>query len=460
MTVWQQITLSHLYPYQWRSASFLYRAIGGSLQSWRSGSWALQWAEPIGAWLLAVLFTFSPFVPTSLIGVILLACAAFWVILTVSDDSRMGFTPIHLLVLLYWGVVTIATALSPVKQAAMVGWGKLTLYLLLFALCAKILRSPRVRSWLINIYLHIALIVSIYGLRQCIFGVEELATWTDPTSSLAGLTRAYSYLGNPNLLASYLLPAVFLSIAAFFSWRGRWPKLLAVTLTIVNTSCLVLTYSRGGWIGLVAGGLVMMMLLLYWWSAKLPPEQQKQVILSVLGGLAAVMVLTVLFVPAVRTRVMSMFIGREDSSNNFRLNVWAAVGEMIRDRPILGIGPGNTAFNKIYPLYMRPKYSALSAYSVLLEILVESGIIGFSCFVWLMLVTFSQGWTQLQRLRAIDSREAYWLMAAIASLCSMLAHGFVDTVWFRPEVSTLWWFSMAMIASYFVPPEEASSNNV
>jgi len=45
--------------------------------------------------------------------------------------------------------------------------------------------------------------------------------------------------------------------------------------------------------------------------------------------------------------------GRADSSNNFRINVWAAVVEMIRDRPILGIGPGNTAFNKIYPLYQR-----------------------------------------------------------------------------------------------------------
>ncbi|GCA81858.1 hypothetical protein MiTs_03877 [Microcystis aeruginosa NIES-2521] len=31
---------------------------------------------------------------------------------------------------------------------------------------------------------------------------------------------------------------------------------------------------------------------------------------------------------------------------------------------------------------MKPKYTALSAYSVLLEIMVETGIIGFTCFLW------------------------------------------------------------------------------
>jgi len=41
---------------------------------------------------------------------------------------------------------------------------------------------------------------------------------------------------------------------------------------------------------------------------------------------------------------------------------------MIRDRPILGIGP--TAFNKIY-LYQRPRFNALSAYSILLEVAVK-----------------------------------------------------------------------------------------
>ena len=151
--------------------------------------------------------------------------------------------------LLYWGIATVATALSPVKVAALSGLIKLTLYLVLFALMSRVLRSPRLRRWLIALYLHVALVVSVYGLRQWFFGAEALATWVDPTSPLAKTTRVYSYLGNPNLLAGYLLPAIALSLAAVFAWRGILPKALALTMLLVNTACLMLTFSRGGWIG-------------------------------------------------------------------------------------------------------------------------------------------------------------------------------------------------------------------
>jgi putative inorganic carbon (hco3(-)) transporter len=456
---WQTLTLSDLQLSQWRGQSVLYRSIGGSLRNWHSGSWLMGWAEPLGVLLVAIVFALAPFVSTSLVGVLLAACGGFWLLLTLSDEGKWGFTPIHLLVLLYWGIATVATAMSPVKKAALLGWGKLTLFLLLFALCARVLRSPRLRSVLITLYLHIATIVSVYGLRQWFFKAEALATWTDPTSDMAGVTRVYSYLGNPNLLAAYLIPAVFLSVAAAFTWRGWLPKALAATMVLLHSACLVVTFSRGGWIGLVVGGFVLILLLVYWWSVKLPLRFRKWAIPATLGASAVVLLLAIAVVEPVRMRVFSMFAGREDSSNNFRMNVWAAALEMVRDRPILGIGPGNSAFNKIYPLYMRPKYTALSAYSVPLEIAIETGFIGLFAFLWLLLVTFNLGVRQLQRLRELESREAYWLMAAVASLCGLLAHGLVDTVWYRPEVNTLWWLSIAIIASYY-PQRESVSESI
>jgi len=166
-----------------------------------------------------------------------------------------------------------------------------------------------------------------------------------------------------------------------------------------------------------------------------------------------------------------MFIGRNDSSNNFRRNVWTAVIDMIRDRPILGIGPGNTAFNKVYPLYMKPKFTALSAYSVLLEIAVETGFIGLSCFLWLLTVTINQGLLQIKNLRdaqfnSLNSQEespnsqsnqAFWLIGAIATLIAMMTHGFFDTVWYRPEVNMLWWLMVAIIASFYSNSQQPES---
>jgi putative inorganic carbon (HCO3(-)) transporter len=48
--------------------------------------------------------------------------------------------------------------------------------------------------------------------------------------------------------------------------------------------------------------------------------------------------------------------------------------------------------------------------------------------------------------------DGFWLMAAIAGMFGILSHGLVDTVWYRPEVNTLWWLMVAIIASYYTRP--------
>ena len=483
--LWQTLTLNPIPFETWSRRSFLARITtlprpwaefvlryGGISPAWQHHSWLLRdlpqlslWLEPLAIVIVSAMFMVAPFVPTTLIGLLLLAAAAIWLSLALIDPPGQGLTPIHLMVLAYWGVSTVATAFSPVRTAAIDGWIKLTLYLLFFALMARILRSPRIRSTLISLYLLTTLIVSAYGMRQWFLGARALATWVDPTSPLAQTTRVYSYLGNPNLLASYLIPAVLLSIAAVFVWQGWGCKLLALFAAGLNMACLVLTFSRGGWIGFVLGGLALALLLVFWWSRHWSPFWQTWAIPMALGLLIGGLVLAVVTVEPIRLRVQSMVAGRADSSNNFRRNVWEAVFRMIQARPVLGIGPGNDAFNQIYPLFQNPKYTALSAYSVILEIAVETGFVGLTCFLWLMGITFHQGWTQLQRLgQQLKAQvpqptrptqnyqsycQSYWLMGAIATLIGILGHGLVDTVWYRPQVNTLWWLAMALVASYY-----------
>ncbi|MBD2678460.1 MULTISPECIES: IctB family putative bicarbonate transporter [Nostoc] len=452
--VWQRFTLSSLPVKEYLASSYVHRTLVGLLSSWRQTSVLIQWGDAIAAALLSLVYALAPFTSSTLIGLLLVACAGFWLLLTLSDETTtnvLSVTPIHLLVLLYWAIAAAATALSPVKKAALNDLATLSLYLLLFALCARVLRSPRLRSWIITLYLHVSLIVSVYGLRQWFFGATALATWVDPESPLSKTTRVYSYLGNPNLLAGYLLPAVIFSLVAIFAWQSWLKKALALTMFIVNTACLVLTFSRGGWIGLVVSILVAMALLVYWKTIEMPPFWRTWSLPIVLGGLIGVLLLAIIFVEPVRLRVFSIFADRQDSSNNFRRNVWDAVFEMIADRPILGIGPGHNSFNKVYPLYQHPRYTALSAYSILLEVAVETGFVGLACFLWLIIVAFNTAFLQIRRLRQLRNVEGFWLIGAIAILLGMLAHGTVDTVWYRPEVNTLWWLIVALIASYWTP---------
>ena len=453
--VWERLTLSSLPLKEYLSSSYLHKFLVGLLKPWRQSSIFIQWGDIIAVGLLSLVYGLAPFVSSTLMGLLLVACVGLWLLLTLSDDytsvNAPTATPIHLLVLLYWSIAAISTALSPVKKAALGDLQTLTLYLLLFVLCARVLRVARFRSWLITLYLHISLIVSVYGLRQWFFGAKALATWVDPESPLAKTTRVYSYLGNPNLLAGYLLPAVIFSLVAIVAWPGWIRKSLALTMFVVNAAVLILTFSRGGWIALLVELLTIAVLLFYWWSIEIPKFWRTWSLPILLGTVVGLLIIGLIFVEPFRVRIVSIFADRKDSSNNFRKNVWESVFQMIRDRPIIGIGPGHGAFNKVYPLYQHPKFTALSAYSVFLETIVETGFLGFTCFMWLIVVALNTGYLQLSRLRKTKNMEGLWLMGAIAAIIGLLTQGLFDTVFYRPEVNTLWWLMMALIASYWQP---------
>ena len=447
-SAWSIIMLSKPQLYRWQRGSYFHSVVG-CLSGWQQGSLLFQWSEAIGACLISIIFLLAPFVSTPLIGVLSIAVAIYWILTTITAPALPVITPIHILVFFYWCVATIATAFSPVKSAAFNGWIILTLYLVLFALASQILRSPKLCNWIITSFLLTALVVSAYGIRQEFFGVQQLATWNDPTSALANDTRVYSYLGNPNLLGGYLLPAIALSVGAVFIWRGWIQKTLAVIMVVANSACLYFTDSRGAWLAMAILISVLLLLFYFWWREYLPRFWQVWLLPLVFGSLAAILVVAFIFLEPLRLRLTSIFAGREDSSNNFRINVWEACFRIIKDYPLLGIGPGNDAFNQIYPRYMNSRYPALSAYSVYLEHIVEMGYLGFGCFLWLLAVTFNHGIRQLARLRSSKDKRGIYLIAAIAATASLAFHGFVDTVWYRPQINTIWWLVLAIVASFY-----------
>lgn len=200
---------------------------------------------------------------------------------------------------------------------------------------------------------------------------------------------------------------------------------------------------------------VLIVLMVYWLNPRFPAFWRRWALPLLLGGSAAAVVAAVAFVPSIQLRVMSIFAMRGDSSNDFRLNVYAAVFDMIKAHPITGIGPGNEAFNKIYPLFQRPKFTALSAYSIYFETAVEAGIIGILSFFWILIVAFQQGCKQLGQLRQSRSPEGFWLIGVMTGMSGLLVQGAFDTVWYRPQISTLWWALLAIIASFFVSNAEA-----
>jgi putative inorganic carbon (hco3(-)) transporter len=454
---WQRLTLSNLSLAGVLEASYIHRWVG-SLQSWRQQSWLLQWGDELGAILTSLIFIVAPFekslpgLSTETVGLLMIAVAIFWLLLTVSDQRTSGITPIHVTVLVFWAISAIATGLSPVRSEAIGGLSKLSLYLLLFVMLARLCRSSQIRNWLIAIYLNIAFLVSGYGVHQSIYGAKQLGNWVDAESTLAKTTRVYSYLNNPNLLAGYLLPAIAFSVAAFFIWKGWVQKTFAIVMGLVNSYCFLVTYGRGAWIGMAVGIVVAAGLVYYWLRPRLPKFWRSWGFPIVLGSIVTIGGLAILVIPSLHDRVLSIFSGSKDSSNNVRLEVWKAVNKMIHDRPILGFGPGDRVFKKVYPIYQTsPRFSATGAYSVFLETIVEIGYIGFTGLIWMVVVIFNCGLQGLSRLRQYQDPQAFWLMAAIVSIVATLTQGATDTVWYRPEIQTLWWLTVGIVTSFYQP---------
>ncbi|MXZ82653.1 MAG: putative bicarbonate transporter, IctB family [Synechococcus sp. SB0666_bin_14] len=401
--------------------------------------------------LLLSLFTVLPFLSRPGLVLLLLGSGLLWLSWSLLESpGAMGAMGRWLLVFL--AVAVVATGFSPVPREALRGLLKLVLYLGGWALAARLLAHRR-RWWnpLLAGLLLGGLAEAVLALRQLHGGAMALATWSDTASILLNTERLYGTLGNPNLLGGYLVPIVPLAVGAALHWR-RWPSRLfaAVTATLAGTA-LVLTYSRGAWLGLAAG-LACFALLWVWFA--LPRRQgRRQAVFwglllaaALLGGVAMAGLLEPL-----QVRLLSALAGRGDSSVNFRINVWTAAWQMLRDYPWTGIGPGQDAFNRVYPLYQQPLFNALSAYSMPLELAVELGVAGLLAGIAVFCHALHQGLRQLKAAVATTEERGWPQISVMAAVVGLGAHGLVDTIFLRPEVQLTWWLCIAFLATPHQP---------
>jgi putative inorganic carbon (HCO3(-)) transporter len=430
--------------------------------------WLLRWqgclagkqAGPLGARLallagvvLCALMAGLPLVSRGGLSLLIVASGLLWLLWALRTPAG-AIRPISAWLLVMLAVAVLATGFSPVPVAACKGLLKLVSYLGVYALMRQLLETaPRWWDRLAAALLCGELASAVIAIRQLYGDTGELARWADPNSVADGTIRVYGPLENPNLLAGYLIPILPIAVAGLLRWRS-WPqRLFAGAALALGAAALILSYSRGGWLGMVAALAAMALLLVLRSTRSWPPLWRKLFPVLLIGVGAALLVVAVTQIEPLRIRVMSLVAGRQDSSNNFRINVWLAALEMIQDRPWLGIGPGNSAFNLIYPLYQQPKFNALSAYSVPLELLVEGGVPGLLAGLGLLQASLRAGLIQLKG----ESAWALPALASIAAIAGLCVQGATDTIFFRPEVQMSGWFCLASLSASLCPVERASS---
>ncbi len=201
-------------------------------------------------------------------------------------------------------------------------------------------------------------------------------------------------LGNPNLLAGYLLPLIALcaSLGAAAIAAKRWLIGVPVLGIAVFTCGGHRSYRQPRclyWLFALPVMIVILAVSVVWRDTpKLRIPMIGAVVIGAIGLVAALH-----FVPGFDQRITSIFAGREHSSNAFRMNVWHSSWEMFKDNWWFGIGPGNQTFRLAYGLYMTSGFDALGTYCVPLEVGVETGLLGMFAFsLWSQLAWHEGTW--------------------------------------------------------------------
>ena len=290
----------------------------------------------------------------------------------------------------------------------------------------------------------------------------------------AGPPRLRGLFGSPNNLALILeraLPvAVGLALMAMPRPRIRAAAWAAVALLV---AVLVLTFSRGAWIGALAG-LAFALMPVWRRSAirhsggELAPSllrgrnpgavlrrMRAAAPLLVAGLVAAGLVAAIITTGGDR---LAQLMRPSDAATAARPLLWDSAWRMLADNPILGVGPDNFLYH--YRDYIRPEAWAepniSHAHNIALDTWLTLGLPGLVLLA-AVLAVYARTWrTALRRAAPGGQALVYGLGGA---MLATLVHGMVDSSLFLPELAATFWVIVALTVMLATSPRVIPSES-
>lgn len=386
---------------------------------------------------------------SGVIGLGALAVAGLTLVkLLTNPNAKLRLSAEEWCLIIYFLIVFVSLCGSTLFGLSLKGFLKTVTYILFYFSVAQLFKS-NFKYGIATLFVIAAGVFFESGIAflQNFTHVQAIAGWQDVTNLNPEqvMTRVYGTLQpyNPNLFGGYLvvgLPAclgltVWLLVKKYYKLA-----LLFFMGTGAGVLSLVFTGCRGAYIA-----FFMMTLTVLAISLKFFWQNYKKIYLAVVGAGVALSTALILASTSLRARILSIFAMRQDSSNSFRFNVYQSSWQMFKDNWLFGIGVGNKNFREIYGLYMKTGFDALSAYNIYLETAVESGIFALIAFVSYLGMQIFNAVKYI--LTSTDVAKIVLISAALVSLIGVMAHGMVDTVFFRPQIQIIFWVMMALISS-------------
>ena len=416
--------------------------------------------------LIILLFVACLFTSTNVMGGIALLIIVLTILkMLFIRGQNVEFTLPNLILFGFLIICYISVLFSPYVALSYKGFFKTFVYIAFYFSMVQFFRFNKNKIVpLIFIMCFMVTAESLYAILQSFQPLEAIATWQDVSyvNEEHLLSRVYGTLKpyNPNLLCGYLLVGLAsINTVAFWAFLGKHKKTFTFSIAslIITLTAIFLTGSRGGYLGAFAVFIIAVILiniLAEEYLSQNAHEAWKKVC-ACFFGLATV---AIVFSPSILRRFLSIFMLRGDSSTSFRMNVYQSTWKMFFDNWFSGVGVGNETFRNMYGLYMKTGFDALSAYSIYLEILVESGIFAFLFIVSFFVMIIKSAIKFINGNYRIEQKAI--IISIIIMLAGVFTHGLFDTVFFRPQLQFMFWTNIAIMTVILDDAKDYEINNV
>jgi O-antigen ligase len=309
-------------------------------------------------------------------------------------------------------------------------------YGMLSFLVVQNLRRTSQLKWLAVVLPAYGAGLALFALVQALSGTTKLY-WT-VTPRLGGWI--YGPYVNHNHYAGLMEMLVPIPLVLGLGHRRGTLKILAVAAAALMASTIFLSGSRGGMAAFIVELLVVAMIMV-------KGERHARTIIAMVVFLAVVIGLLIwLGGGELVQRVTSIHTeARSEISGGTRLAIDRDALRMLTKKPVLGWGLG--AFPEIYPQYRSfyTNFFVNEAHNDYLQLLVETGALGFALMLWLIFVVYRSA---LRKLTIWPGdTNATLALAALLGVTGILVHSLVDFNLQIPANTALFYVLCAVAAS-------------
>ena len=373
---------------------------------------ALVFVYPVFGVFLVVIG--AAFLPTmALVGIILLTFVSFAVKLMKQPKKPFKLDLTGGAIGIFVVIILISSLFSYERKESLKVAAVLLVFMAFYMLLYNLIENKRQLRALLSMFLLTGLGVSLIGIYQNFAGTAAGNVWIDQDmfSDIQG--RIYSTFDNPNVFGEYLLLVIPLSFAWMIQRKNPLAKSVACINTLLLCLCMVFTYSRGCWLGLIFA-----VVLFTAFSNK-----HYFVLFGIVGAVA------VMFLP---DSIMNRFtsIGNlEDSSSLYRLFIYLGSIGLLRHFWFSGIGPGTPAFNRIYPYYSYSTIIAPHSHNLYLQTFIEYGLAGIISFLTICCVFFQRAFHTVKEYG--ENKEKIIVVALISGMAGYLLQSVFDYTFYN-----------------------------